>query len=221
MGGIKLLLVDDHAVVRKGLHFFLRTIPEFEIVGEAQNGREAIEKVEDLSPDVVLMDLIMPEMNGVEATKKLKELHPSLKILVLTSMNDLDYILPAMHAGANGYMLKDMPPEQLVEAIKGAYSGITQLHPEITKLLLAPTVKNNDETKHREDMFRELTIREKEVLKLIALGMSNKEIANQLFIAEKTVKTHVSNILSKLELTDRTQAAIYAVSNGLSNESID
>ncbi len=208
--------MDDHAVVIKGLSFFLKTIEDFVIVGEAGNGEEALEKTEALRPDVVLMDLVMPIMDGVTATEKLKERYPDLKILVLTSMTDRDHILPALRAGASGYMLKDMQPEQLVEAIRGAYSGNIQLHPDISAHLMSHFLSSASEDQPKEtfhSLINELTVREKEVLQLIAQGMSNKEIASTLFIAEKTVKTHVSSILSKLDLADRTQAALFAVKN--------
>jgi DNA-binding NarL/FixJ family response regulator len=216
---MKVLLVDDHAVVLKGLSFYLSTQSDIEIVGEAYNGQEAISKVEKLGPDIVLMDLVMPIMDGVTATTELKKIHPELKILVLTSVSDQAYVIPALRAGAIGYLLKDMKPEQLVEAIRGAYSGNVQLHPDISSQLMS-SVGSIDSTENRlvttsfNSIFDELTLREKEVLQLIAKGMSNKEIASNLFIAEKTVKSHVSNILSKLELGDRTQAALFAVKHG-------
>jgi DNA-binding NarL/FixJ family response regulator len=217
---IKILLVDDHAVVLRGLQFFLCTQKDFEIVGEAHNGKEAIEKIEQTRPDVVLMDLVMPEMDGIEATAYVKRHYPEVKVLVLTSYSDQDYVLPALQAGASGYLLKDMKPDQIVEAIRGAYSGNVQLHPDVTQKLMTrmtasePTAvepKSGSAAASMEQMTR----REKEVLALIAQGMSNKEIAAALSIAEKTVKTHVSSILSKLNLADRTQAALYAVKHGL------
>jgi DNA-binding NarL/FixJ family response regulator len=214
---IKILLVDDHAVVLRGLSFFLGTQSNFELVGEAQNGKEALEKVAEFQPDVVLMDLIMPIMDGIEATAEIKKNYPNVKVIVLTSFSDQDHVLPALRAGAVGYLLKDVQPDQLVEAIRGAYSGNIQLHPEITSKLMSHAASCPPLTV--ESSFNvaleSLTAREKEVLRLISQGMSNKEIGSALFIAEKTVKTHVSSILSKLELSDRTQAALYAVKNGL------
>jgi DNA-binding NarL/FixJ family response regulator len=205
---IKVLVVDDHHVVRRGLVFFLKTQKEIEIVGEAANGEEALTLVGKLHPDVVLMDLVMPMMDGIEATKKIKELFPHTKILILTSFSDQDHVIPAIRAGASGYQLKDMEPDQLVEAIKSVYRGESQLHPKVTSHVMAHLSQGE---KKEENLLEELTKREKEVLAEIAKGKSNKEIAASLMITEKTVKTHVSNILAKLNLADRTQAALYAV----------
>lgn len=220
---IKILLVDDHAVVLRGLHFFLSTQKGFEIVGEAHNGIEAIEKVAETRPDVVLMDLIMPMMDGIEATAYLKQHFPEIKVLVLTSFSDQDRVLPALQAGAVGYLLKEMKPEQIVEAIRGSYSGNIQLHPDVTQKLMLQMASTPPPVEtavprpqmNADHLIEAMTKREKEVLLLIAQGMSNKEIAGILSIAEKTVKTHVSSILGKLQLADRTQAALYAVKNGL------
>jgi DNA-binding NarL/FixJ family response regulator len=210
---IKVLLVDDHLMVLRGLRFFLGTQPDIEIVGEANNGKEALEKVETLNPDIVLMDLIMPVMDGIEATKNIKENFPEVKVIMLTSFSDQDHVLPALRAGAEGYQLKDIEPDELVKTIKGAYQGQKQLHPQATSQLLSHVT--TDETKKAGDAeFGQLTPREKDVLEQIALGKSNKEIASDLFITEKTVKTHVSSILSKLGIHDRTQAAILAMKNG-------
>lgn len=208
---IKVLLVDDHTVVLKGLSFFLKTQENIELVGEASNGKEALQKAKETNPDVVLMDLSMPEMDGIEATKYIKEDNPSIKVLVLTSFSDQDHVLPVLQAGASGYILKDVEPDQLVEAIRSAYKGNIQLHPDIANVLLLqgmPKQKN-------EMQFESLTSRENEVLKLLAKGMSNKEIGAVLTITEKTVKVHVSNILNKLDVADRTQAALYAVKHGM------
>jgi DNA-binding NarL/FixJ family response regulator len=212
---IKILLVDDHAVVIRGLRFFLVTQPDFELIGEAHNGKEAIDKVAELKPDIVLMDLVMPIMDGIEATLQIKQNYPDVKVLVLTSFSDQDHVLPALRAGAIGYLLKDVQPDQLVEAIRGAYSGNVQLHPEITNKLMSHMVSPPPPTVESMAIraLESLTSREIEVLRQIAKGMSNKEIASTLFISERTVKTHVSSILSKLDLADRTQAALYAVKN--------
>jgi DNA-binding NarL/FixJ family response regulator len=205
--GINVLIVDDHHVVRRGLVFFLNTQKEINVVGEAANGNEAVERVKELQPDVVLMDLVMPVMDGVEATKKIKEIFPHMKILILTSFSDVDHVIPAIRAGASGYQLKDVEPDQLVQAIISVYRGENQLHPKITAHLMTHLSKGDRE----EQLVEALTKREKEVLAEIAKGKSNKEIAAALMITEKTVKTHVSNILAKLNLSDRTQAALYAV----------
>lgn len=211
---IRVLIADDHHVVRRGLVFFLKTQPEIEIAGEAKNGREAVELIKTNKPDVVLMDLDMPEMNGIEATREIKKKYPDVKIMILTSFSDQDHVIPAIEAGASGYQLKDIEPDGLVEAIMQLMKGENQLHPKATSHLLTHlTNKNSTERKPIE----ELTKRELEVLGEIAKGKSNKEIAASLYITEKTVKTHVSNLLSKLELADRTQAALYAVRNGLAD----
>ncbi|MGA5692297.1 response regulator [Cytobacillus pseudoceanisediminis] len=209
---IKVLIADDHHVVRRGLVFFLKTQPEIEIIGEAKNGREAVEMIQTNQPDVVLMDLDMPVMNGIEATRQIKASCPEVKIMILTSFSDQDHVIPAIEAGASGYQLKDIEPDILVQAIIQLMKGENQLHPKATSHLLTHlTNKNSTERQPLE----ELTKRELEVLREIAKGKSNKEIASALYITEKTVKTHVSNLLSKLELADRTQAALYAVRHGI------
>jgi DNA-binding NarL/FixJ family response regulator len=209
---IRVLVADDHAVVRRGLTFFLATQPDLELVGEAADGLEAVEKVAALRPDVVLMDLVMPGVDGIEATKQVRERFPAVRVIVLTSFSDQDRVVPAIRAGAVGYLLKDVQPDELVRAIRGAYSGQVQLHPQVASQLVAHVASPAAKSAAPAD---ELTAREREVLRLIARGKSNKEIAAALFIAEKTVKTHVSSLLSKLGLEDRTQAAIYAVKQGL------
>ncbi|MFE8696219.1 response regulator [Cytobacillus sp. FJAT-53684] len=209
---IRILIADDHHVVRRGLVFFLKTQPGIEIVGEAKDGKEAVELTQKILPDIVLMDLEMPIMNGIEATREIKAICPEVKVMMLTSFSDQDHVIPALEAGASGYQLKDIEPDELVRAIVHLMQGENQLHPKATSQLLTHlSGKNNLERKPLD----ELTKRELEVLKEIAKGKSNKEIASDLFISEKTVKTHVSNLLSKLELADRTQAALYAVKNGL------
>ncbi|KAF0815641.1 putative response regulator YhcZ [Bacillus sp. ZZV12-4809] len=209
---IKVLIADDHHVVRRGLVFFLKTQPEIEIIGEVKNGLEAVEMLQKIQPDVILMDLDMPVMNGIEATRQIKLNYPDVKIMILTSFSDQDHVIPAIEAGASGYQLKDIEPDILVQAIVQLMKGENQLHPKATSHLLTHlTNKNSTERQPLE----ELTKRELEVLREIAKGKSNKEIASSLFITEKTVKTHVSNLLSKLELSDRTQAALYAVRHGI------
>lgn len=210
--GITVLIADDHHVVRRGLAFFLRTQQDIEIIGEAGNGQEAVNLANSLKPDVILMDLVMPEMDGIEATKQIKAKHPELKIIILTSFSDQDHVIPALEAGASGYQLKDIQPDDLVRCIKKVMNGESQLHPKATSHLLANLSTRGIQEKSRVEA---LTKRELEVLQEIARGKSNKEIASDLFITEKTVKTHVSNLLAKLELADRTQAALYAVKNKL------
>ncbi|AJG58010.1 response regulator [Bacillus cereus] len=205
---IKLLLVEDHHIVRRGLVFFLKTREEFEIVGEAENGEDALTFVRTERPDVVLMDLSMPKMDGIEATKQIKQYDETIKILILSSFSEQDYVLPALEAGADGYQLKEVQPEQLVASIIAIYEGNANFHPKVTPALLGRSAVK------KEDPFSMLTKREQEVLQEIAKGRSNKEIAAELHITEQTVKTHVSNILAKLEVDDRTQAALYAVKHG-------
>jgi DNA-binding NarL/FixJ family response regulator len=209
---IRVLIADDHHVVRRGLVFFLRTQKGLEIIGEAANGKEAVELAKSLKPDIILMDLVMPEMDGIQATKIIKKEQPEIKIMMLTSFSDQDHVIPALEAGASGFQLKDIQPDELITSIKKIMSGENQLHPKATSYLLANL---SNKSKSEKDLIEELTKRELDVLKEIAKGKSNKEIAAALFITEKTVKTHVSNLLAKLELADRTQAALYAVRNHL------
>jgi NarL family two-component system response regulator LiaR len=223
MDNIKVLIVDDHAMVRQGLQTFLTLSEGIEVVGEAANGLEAVEQVRQHRPHVVLMDLVMPELDGIEATRRIRALSPETQVLALTSFIDDEKVFTAIEAGALGYLLKDVSPDDLVEAIKAAHRGEAQLHPEATKKLMSQVVTKARQpepapSKPGKPGSAELTERELEVLRLIATGLSNREIAQELTIAEKTVKTHVSNILSKLHLADRTQAAIYALQEGLGPE---
>jgi len=209
---IRILIADDHHVVRRGLAFFLRTQKDLEIIGEAANGKEAVELAKALKPDLILMDLLMPEMDGIEATKIIKNQQAEIKIMMLTSFSDQDHVIPALEAGASGFQLKDIQPDELVTSIRKIICGESQLHPKATSHLLANLSNQKSRTK---EPLEELTKRELEVLKEIAKGKSNKEIAAALYITKKTVKTHVSNLLAKLELADRTQAALYAVKHQL------
>ncbi|MGR9050707.1 response regulator [Halobacillus faecis] len=210
---IRVMLVDDHLVVLRGLKFFLNTQEDIEVIGEVENGEKALNAYEEWKPDVVLMDLMMPVMDGVEATKKLRRAHPEAKVVVLTSYSDQDHVIPALQAGAVGYQLKDVDPDELVKTIRAASKGEKLLHPKATNLLLEQ-MSSGAEKKEPGVHFK-LTNREKDVLYQITLGKSNKEIASDLYITEKTVKTHVSNLLSKLQVHDRTQAAIYAMKEEL------
>ncbi|WP_413378889.1 response regulator [Alkalihalobacillus sp. 1P02AB] len=205
---IKVMIVDDHTVVRKGLIYFLETVEDLTVVGEAENGKEAIDKVKDLQPDVVLMDLLMPVMDGIEATEKMVRQFPRVKVLILSSFSEHDHVIPALQAGASGYQLKDIEPEQLVETIRAVYLGESKLHDKVTKYVLT---RISNVTSEEEKLVKSLTKREKEVLIEIAKGKSNKEIAADLEITEKTVKTHISNVFSKIEVNDRTQAALFAI----------
>ncbi|KAA0771944.1 DNA-binding response regulator [Bacillus sp. BB51/4] len=213
---IKLLLVEDHHIVRRGLVFFLKTREEFEIVGEAENGEEALIFIQTERPDVVLMDLSMPKMDGIEATKRIKQYDETIKILILSSFSEQDYVLPALEAGADGYQLKEVQPEQLVASIIAVHEGNANFHPKVTPALFGRSAVKKE--KEKEKPFSMLTKREQEVLREIAKGRSNKEIAAELHITEQTVKTHVSNVLAKLEVDDRTQAALYAVKHGGNNK---
>lgn len=213
---IKLLLADDHAMVRRGLQVFLSTQTEIRLIGEAATGQETLAQVEALQPDVVLMDINMPGMSGIEATVRIKQLHPHVKVIILTSFSDQDHVLPAIRSGAKGYLLKDIEPEELVRAIHNVYKGKVELHPDVAGQLMSQYAESDQASPViADDGISGLTAREQDVLRLIASGKSNRSIAEELFISEKTVKSHVSRILSKLGLTDRTQAAIFAVKHGL------
>ena len=211
---ITILLVDDHEVVRRGLKAFLDTQPDFKVIGEAGSGDEAVESAKELLPDVMLMDLVMSGMGGVEATRKIKTITPRTQIIVLTSFHQDHYIFPALQAGALSYILKDVMMEELADAIRRAARGEAVMHPRIAERVIQEI---NGAREAAYNPFTELTNREMEVLRLIAKGMSNSDIAEALFISENTVKGHVSNILSKLHLADRTQAAVYAWDQGLIN----
>lgn len=217
---IRVLIVDDHAMVRQGLRTFLELHNDpaelpIEVAGEAVNGIEAVEQAGRAQPDIVLLDLVMPEMDGIQATTRILECSPNSRVLILTSFGEEDKVIPAIQAGAHGYLLKDIAPDQLVHAIRSAYQGEVQLHPNAAKQLMSVIAqKNVVDARSDRPGTGALTQRECEVLGLIARGMSNREIAEKAFISEKTVKTHVSNILGKLHLEDRTQAAIYAVKHG-------
>jgi two-component system, NarL family, response regulator LiaR len=204
---IRVLLVDDHAVVRQGLKMFLSLDKDIVVIGEAQNGQEACELTAALKPDIVLMDIIMPIMDGLTAIQKIKMSQPEVEIIALTSILEDDKVFKAIHAGAMGYLMKDTKADALAKAIKGASRGEVQLDPEAAKRLIREV--------RTPESPEKLTERETEVLRLIAKGLSNKAIAAALVVSEKTVKTHVSNVLSKLRLPSRTQAALYALKEGL------
>lgn len=203
---IKVLLVDDQSLIRQGLKALLELEPDLEVVGDAENGEIAIHLIEELSPDVVLMDIRMPIMDGVAATWEIQKRFPGIKVLVLTTFDDDEYVKAALQNGAMGYLLKDTPSEELAVAIRAVYKGYTQLGPGIVKKLLTQF----SSVTPPPPSLAELTPREKEVLRLIATGANNREIAQQLYISEGTVKNHVTNILNRLDLRDRTQAAIFA-----------
>jgi NarL family two-component system response regulator LiaR len=211
-GPIRLLIVDDHNVVRLGLKAFFNTLQDINVVGEAASGEEAVELASKEMPDVVLMDLIMPGMDGVEATRQVKLAWPRAQVIVLTSYHNDEHIFPAIRAGALSYVLKDIDPDDLAEAVRRAHAGEAVLNPRVAARMVKEIGGTRSET---PNPFRELTGRELEVLRLVAAGKANQEIAGDLVISEKTVKTHITNILSKLHLTDRTQAAVYAWQEGI------
>jgi DNA-binding NarL/FixJ family response regulator len=208
---IRVLIADDHAVVREGLRAFLALQDDVEVVGEAVDGEEAVAAVARLQPDVALVDLVMPNVDGIEAIKRIRASQAPTRVIVLTSFADEDTMLPAVRAGAVGYLLKDVAPQELVAAIRTVHDGDTLLHPAVIRELVREVAGDGREPPAENP----LTHREREVLSLIARGRANKAIAFELGVAEKTVKTHVSNILAKLGVTDRTQAALYAVREGL------
>ncbi len=208
---IKVLLVDDQGLIRQGLRALLELEPDLEIVGEAENGEIAINLIAELQPDVVLMDIRMPIMDGVAATQEIQQRFTGIKVLVLTTFDDQEYVTAALKNGAMGYLLKDTPSEELAVAIRAVQKGYTQLGPGIVKKLLTQfSAGTLTQPLPTPPSLAELTPREKEVLRLIATGASNREISRNLYISEGTVKNHVTNILNRLNLRDRTQAAIFA-----------
>ncbi|MBG0827283.1 response regulator transcription factor [Planomonospora sp. ID67723] len=209
---IRVLIADDHPVVRQGLRTFLDLQDDLEVVGEASDGAEAVALVESLSPDVLLLDLKMPVLDGIGTLLRLSEREPSPRVLVLTSFSDRQDVVPAMRAGAAGFLYKDVEPGALVRAIRAVHGGQVLLAPEAAEAVLAGPAQG---AATPGAPVAPLTDREREVLTLIASGRSNREIARDLAVAEKTVKTHVSNVLMKLGVQDRTQAALYAVRHGL------
>ena len=212
---IKVLIVDDHAIVRQGLRTLLELMDDISVVGEAANGKIAIDLVSQIHPDVVMMDLMMPEMDGITATRQICAQNPGIKIIALTSFLEDENIIPAIQAGATSFLLKDVSPTELVDTIRAAYRGEARLHPNVARKLMDQV---SSHPASLENSLGDITDREMEVLRLVAQGMSNKEIASTLVISEKTVKTHISSLLGKLNLNDRTQLAIYALKNGLIKE---
>ncbi|MBL1106400.1 response regulator transcription factor [Streptomyces sp. 5-8] len=207
---IKVLLVDDHQVVRRGLRTFLEVQDDIEVVGEAADGAEGVERAEELRPDIVLMDVKMPGMDGIDALRRLRQLGNPARVLIVTSFTEQRTVVPALRAGAAGYVYKDVDPDALAGAIRSVHAGHILLQPEVADALLS-----QEEANGTHGRGSALTEREREVLGLIADGRSNREIARALVLSEKTVKTHVSNILMKLDLADRTQAALWAVRHGV------
>ncbi len=208
MTSLRIMIVDDHAIVRSGLRAIIRVTPDMQLVGEAENGRAAIDMVARLAPDVVLMDLIMPELDGVAAIAEIKRAQPAVRIVALTTFAEADLVLGAVQAGADGYLLKDIDVQELTRAIHTVHSGQPYLHPAATRHLLQASARPDPGT-------QPLTEREKMVLRQVARGLTNRQIADALAISEKTVSVHISNLLSKLGLASRTQAALYAARVGL------
>lgn len=208
-----ILIADDHEVVRNGIRAYLENISDFHVVGEASSGEETLSMVGELIPDIILLDLIMPGMDGIETTRRVRQISPRTKVVILTSYHEDVHIFPALKAGAISYILKDMKMDKLVEVLHRAVQGEVTLHPRVASRVLQNIRGDNEE----QSLFTELTERETGVLKLIASGMTNSQIAEKLVISENTVKGHVSNILSKLHLADRTQAAVYAWQQGIVN----
>jgi DNA-binding NarL/FixJ family response regulator len=224
---IRILIVDDHQIVRQGLRTFLELHEDMSVVGEASDGQVAVEMVRQAPPDVVLMDLMMPRLDGVAATKQIMEMDVHTRVIALTSFAEDTQVFPAIQAGASSYLLKDVSPDELVDAVRAASRGEPRLHPDVARKLMeamrTPQPSGPDTDAHsapspaadRGSSASDLTEREREVIRLVAQGKSNREIASQYYISEKTVKTHISHILAKLGLKDRTQLAIFAIRNGL------
>ena len=209
---ISLMITDDHALVRQGIRAFLELQPDLTVLGEADSGEAAVRMAAELVPDVMLMDLVMPGIGGVEATRQVKQVSPHSQVIVLTSYHEDEYIFPALRAGALSYVLKDVGPDELADTVRKAARGESVLHPRVAARVVQELRGTRSDT---PKLFTDLSDRELEVLRLIADGLSNAEIANKLIISEKTVKGHVSNILGKLHMLDRTQAAVYAWQQGL------
>lgn len=215
---ISILIVDDHAVVRQGVRAFLEIQPDFEVIAETESGEQAVQLVEEHLPDVVLMDLVMESpsgetaIDGIEATRRIKHISPRTQVVVLTSYHEDEYIFPALQSGASSYVLKSIKPPDLADVVRQTAQGEAILHPRVARRVLAELRGTRDEV---PNPFQELTKREMEVLQLIANGMRNTQIAEHLTLSEKTVKSHVTNILSKLYLSDRTQAAVLAWQKGI------
>lgn len=210
---IRILIADDHALVRKGLIVLITSEPGIEVVGEATDGIEVVLKARSLKPDVILLDMIMPRQNGLEAIHQIKSEDPQARILVITSFAEDQMVFPAIKAGALGYLLKDSSPQQLIQAIYDVYNGASYLHPTIALKVIRELNRSSDLPLTKDP----LTARESVILKLVAQGLSNHEIAERLVISERTVGNHIGNILSKLHLANRTQAALYALREGIAD----
>jgi DNA-binding NarL/FixJ family response regulator len=217
MGEIRVLVADDQQLVREGLRVLLDLAPGIRVVGEASNGAEAVERARQMRPDVVLMDVRMPKLDGVAATRRVREMCPDVQVIILTTFDDDEYVFDGLRAGAVGYLLKDVPSEQLAEAIRAAARGEAFIQPSVTRKVVAEFTRlaEREHVRREQPLVEPLSARELEVLALLAEGLSNQEIANRLTIAPGTVKNHVSNVLSKLSVRDRTQAILRAQEIGL------
>jgi DNA-binding NarL/FixJ family response regulator len=214
---IRVLIADDQQLVREGLHVLLDLIPDICVVGEARNGVEAVERARQLEPDVLLMDVQMPELDGVAATRQVRDTCPEVKVIILTTFDDDEYVFEGLLAGAAGYLLKDVPSEQLAEAIRAAACGKAFIHSSVTHKVVAEFTRltERERVRREQPLAEPLSLREIEVLALLAKGLSNQKIADRLYIAPGTVKNHIGNILSKLNVHDRTQAVLQAKELGL------
>lgn len=210
---IRLVIADDHALLRQGIKNVLELEPDFQVIGEAGDGEEAIKRTAELKPDILLLDINMPRMNGLEVTRKLRDSRSSVKVVILTIHDDESYVLEVVKAGAAGYLLKDIEPGMLIKAIRTVYEGESFIYPTLAKKLFGQIARGEEKKAVLSQRRGEerLTEREIEVLQLIAQGMSNQEIANKLYLSEKTVKNHLTNIFRKINVTDRTQAVLYAI----------
>jgi len=211
---IRVLIADDHAIVREGLRSLVRSFADLDLVGEATNGFDAVDKARQTKPDVILMDLVMPKMNGVDAILEIKKENPGARILVLTSFSEDDKVFPAIKAGASGYLLKDSSAEVLIQAIRDIANDLSWLDPTIARKVIREFKSPSEKARQEEES---LTERELEILRMVARGMTNREISDQLFISEQTVRGHVSHILSVLHVSNRTQAALHAIRKGIAS----
>lgn len=211
---IRVLIADDHAIVREGLRSLIRSFADLDLVGEATNGFDAVDKARQTKPDVILMDLVMPKMNGVDAILEIKKENPGARILVLTSFSEDDKVFPAIKAGASGYLLKDSSAEVLIQAIRDIANDLSWLDPTIARKVIREFKSPSEKARQEEES---LTERELEILRMVARGMTNREISDQLFISEQTVRGHVSHILSVLHVSNRTQAALHAIRKGIAS----
>ncbi|MBI2252683.1 MAG: response regulator transcription factor [Armatimonadetes bacterium] len=211
---IKILIVDDHNLVREGFAKMLGLEEEFTVIGQASSAKEALDKIKILNPNIILMDIKLPDLNGIECTQLIKKEHPEIKVIILSMYDEVQYVLESVKSGATGYLLKDISREELVHSIKIVYAGGSLIQPDLAHKVLKNFTKNNSLDLLKNNIYKELSLREKEILQWIADGKTNKEAAEVLYISEKTVKSHLRTIFRKLEVTDRAQAVAYAMRKG-------